>query len=186
MRFRQPQSQAGFTLVDVVMGAAILVVGFIAVVQAVTTGTVMLDTARKQQIAQQIIDAEIENLRASSWTYLNSTLPTSPAYESITVDNTGSSVTNNTTNAANYFILDTDAALLLQAKGFTCKLEVFNVAGRANIRRAVITVSWVTTTSSQTQNSKLDINSGSVTQLHTRSGETYLTRNGLQLSFQKS
>ncbi|HET7537450.1 MAG TPA: hypothetical protein VFJ90_13405, partial [Candidatus Didemnitutus sp.] len=135
MLLKRPQSQAAFTLIDVMMGGAILMVGFIAVIQAVSLGTVMLDTARKQQIAQQVIDAEIENLRASTWTYVSSTLPASA---SITVNAAGTGVTNNTASASNYFLLPTNSSLLLQAKGFTCTLEAYDV--RTNLRRVVIRV----------------------------------------------
>jgi hypothetical protein len=187
---RHLQSESAFTLADVMMGSVILVVGFIAVVHAVSLGTVMLDTARKTQVAQQIIDAELENLRGNDWTYLSSTLPTSPTYVSVTVNADGTDTSDNNggngLSDRNYFILTNNASLLALAKNFTVRLDAYNVTGRANIRRVVVTVTWVTNTTSQTQTSSFDVRTSAVSQSHTCSGELYLAKNGLHLSFQKS
>ena len=44
------------------MGAFILVVRFVGIIQAVTIGSQMVDTAQKQSVTVQIINAEIERL----------------------------------------------------------------------------------------------------------------------------
>lgn len=49
------------------MGATILVVGLMGLIQAVTIGSEMLATARRQTLAAQILDQEIENLRFLPW-----------------------------------------------------------------------------------------------------------------------
>jgi Tfp pilus assembly protein PilV len=100
------QSQAGFTLIEVGMASLILVVGFIGMIQAVTIGTQMLDTARKQQIAMQIIDGEIEYRRAGSLATLAAL--TSAQDYTITVDATGSSATGDT----GQFLLSNNTLLL--------------------------------------------------------------------------
>ncbi|HVT73450.1 MAG TPA: prepilin-type N-terminal cleavage/methylation domain-containing protein [Lacunisphaera sp.] len=66
----------GFTLVEVMMAALILVVGFIGMIEAVTLASGMMDHARRQTLANQILNHEIEALRLQSWTNI-AALPTS-------------------------------------------------------------------------------------------------------------
>jgi len=61
------QSARGFTLVEVMMAATILVVGFMGVIQAVTIGTEMQATARRQTVASLLIAQELELARLESW-----------------------------------------------------------------------------------------------------------------------
>ncbi|MDP2324685.1 MAG: hypothetical protein Q8N51_11710, partial [Gammaproteobacteria bacterium] len=71
MPLRRPSS-AGFSIVDVMMGATILVVGLMGLIQAVIIGSEMLATARRQTLAAQILDNEIEKLRFKTWDIPNS------------------------------------------------------------------------------------------------------------------
>jgi Tfp pilus assembly protein PilV len=57
------QRQVGFTIVEVMMASVILVVGFIGMISALTVGSEMLATARRQNLAAQIINHELEKLR---------------------------------------------------------------------------------------------------------------------------
>ena len=68
-------SAGGFTLVEVMMASLILVVGFIGLIEAVTLASNTMDHARRQTLATQIVNHEIEKLRFSSWTTI-SALPT--------------------------------------------------------------------------------------------------------------
>lgn len=68
---RQHRKQAAFSIVDVMMGATILVVGLMGLIQAVTIGSEMLATARRQTLAAQILDQEIENLRFATWSTIS-------------------------------------------------------------------------------------------------------------------
>lgn len=68
---RHHPKQAAFSIVDVMMGATILVVGLMGLIQAVTIGSEMLATARRQTLAAQILDQEIENLRFETWTTIS-------------------------------------------------------------------------------------------------------------------
>ena len=52
--------RSGFTLVEVALAATILLVGFAGMAAALMIGSEMLDTARKQTIAAQIMQGEIE------------------------------------------------------------------------------------------------------------------------------
>lgn len=57
----------GFTIVEVMMASVILVVGFMGMITAITIGSEMLATARRQTLAAEIITTEINKLRLSSW-----------------------------------------------------------------------------------------------------------------------
>lgn len=58
------------------MASVILVVGFIGMIQAVTIGSEMLATARRQTIASQIINHEMERLRMADWTTITNHVTT--------------------------------------------------------------------------------------------------------------
>lgn len=49
------------------MAAVILVVAFMGMIQAITLGSEMLATARRQTLASQILEHEIGKLRLTSW-----------------------------------------------------------------------------------------------------------------------
>lgn len=52
------------------MASVILVVGFMGMIQAVTLGSEMMATARRQTLAAQILDHEIGKLRLTAWASL--------------------------------------------------------------------------------------------------------------------
>ncbi|MFZ5497149.1 MAG: hypothetical protein ACOZE5_17655 [Verrucomicrobiota bacterium] len=54
------------------MASVILVVGFMGMIQAVTIGSEMLATARRQTLAAQILNHEMEKLRLTPWSSLPS------------------------------------------------------------------------------------------------------------------
>ncbi len=74
-------SQAGFTLIEVGVASLILVVGFIGMIRAMTFTAGLMDHARRQTVAAQILSHEIEQLRLESWTTINS-LPTATTWVS--------------------------------------------------------------------------------------------------------
>jgi prepilin-type N-terminal cleavage/methylation domain-containing protein len=57
----------GFTIIEVMMASVILVVGFMGMIQAVTIGSEMMATARRQTLAAQILENEIGKLRLLPW-----------------------------------------------------------------------------------------------------------------------
>ena len=61
------RSARGFTIVEVMMASVILVVGFMGMIQAITLGSEMLATARRQTLAAQILEHEIGKLRLAGW-----------------------------------------------------------------------------------------------------------------------
>lgn len=179
-------SQAGFTLIEVGMGALILVAGFISLIQAITVGSQMLDNARKQQIAMQIVDAEVEWLRSQSGTFISTTL----ASDTITITGFGNV---NVTTSANNFHIDNDSNLIGTttpdlsagiAKGFTVRMVKTNI--RTNFDKIVYTVTW-TGASGRDYYRRVDTNSdGAVDASNRRTFEFFFEKNGLRLSFQKS
>jgi len=64
-------SQAGFTLIEVGIAALILVVAFIGMIRALAFTSGLMDHARRQTVATQILTHEIEQLRLRSWTEIN-------------------------------------------------------------------------------------------------------------------
>ena len=58
---------AAFTLFEVVLAAAILVVGLVALIQAVSVGAAVLDVAQKQTVAGQIIHGELERIHRTNF-----------------------------------------------------------------------------------------------------------------------
>ena len=151
------------------MAATILVVGFVGLIQAVTIGTEMLDTARKQMVAQQIINGEITALRLGAWSQLTATWP-SPCLIRINDTGTGATgnlayfgLTNFTTTTA-----DDNTSLMAIAGGFTCSVTKSWVRG--NYYQLTYTVTWT----------------GSTGRSYARSQQAFFGRNGLQLSYKKA
>ena len=161
------------------MAMTVLVVSFTAVIQAVTLGADMIETARKQQIAQQIIDGEIALQRISTWDWSPANYPlgcvgilemvNAGGICRIKVDDTGTAIddTVNVRDDRDYFILDNNAELLKQAHGFTCQ------ARAQSIKTDMIGITWTVTWSTASGRS------------HTLTGVAYFTKNGLHLSYQK-
>lgn len=65
------------------MASVILVVGFMGMIQAITMGSEMMATARRQTLAAQILEHEIGKLRLTAW----SSLP-SAGTATVTIDST--------------------------------------------------------------------------------------------------
>ena len=103
------------------MATAVVLVGVVGLMQAVTLGAAALDTGRQQQIAQQLVAAELARLRHGPW----DTIANLPATASITIgaggvvtgDTTSFALTNFTAGAG-----DDDTALGSRAPGFRVSL----------------------------------------------------------------
>ena len=189
--------QKAYTLIEVMMAAAVLVVSFVAVMQAVITGADLLDTARKQQIAQQIIDNEIGALRLGAWSNI-ATLANGTAY-SITVNTDGVTYIYSE-NASllpptySRFALGNNSDLLLQAKGFTCQAgpvppapapatpSYLRPSGATPTTVTFLSITYTVTWYSTWTGPVLTSTAG---RMHTRTGIAYFGQNGLNLSYQK-
>jgi Tfp pilus assembly protein PilV len=172
---RAKAKTGGFNLVEVMMATAILLVGFIGLIQSVTIGSDSLDTARKKTVANQIIAAEIEKLRGGDW----SAIANLPASATVTVSYAGA-VSGDATRFAlsNYTAAtgDDNTALAALAKGFTCTFTrtylrpTGATASTATYLKLSYTVSWKSNTGRGYEHSV----------------DTYLGMNGLHLSYRQS
>lgn len=162
-------------MAEVMMATTILGVGFIGMIEGLTIGSEELDTTRRQQIAAQIVSAEIERLRASAWT----TVANLPSSGSISIGTNGAisgdpvyfALSNYTTDSS-----DDNVALSRLGKGLTCSYTCTRLrpgmatASTVTFVRIVYTVSWTSNTG----------------RAYSRTTETFLGKNGLHLSYQKS
>lgn len=175
MAGRQARHNAGFSIVEVMTASTILLVGFIGLIQALTIGSEALDTARKQQVAHQIIAAEIEGLRGGAWTRIANL----PATATLTIDRTGALAGDAASFALAAFSAatgDDNTTLSQLARGFTCSFARSRLrpsgatAGNVTFVKLVYTVSWTSNTG----------------RAHRHVVETFLAMNGLHLSYQQS
>lgn len=175
MRPRRPRFDGGFSIVEVLMAAAILMVGFVGLIQALTIGSESLDVARKQQVAAQIVTAEIERLRSGDWSSITSL----PASGTLSINASGAASGDVTSFALTNRTAATDddnTELCGVAKGLTCSFTraflrpVGATATTATYVKVAYTVTWTT-------------NTGRV-QHHEM--EAYFAKSGLHLSYQQS
>lgn len=157
------------------MAMAVVVVAVVGMMQAVTIGSEALDTARKQQVAAQLVSAEITRLRQGAW----SVIANLPAEATISISAAGGisgdagsfALSNFTATTA-----DDDTALSALAGGFSCSLTSTRLrptgatAATVTFVKLVYTVTWT----------------GNTGRTHARRTETYLGMNGLHLSYQQS
>lgn len=145
-----------FTLIEVAFAATILVVGLVGMMHAITLGSEMLDTARKQQIAVHLIEAELERIRSLPWDDSDST-----ADENCIRDLPDRTSANPLT-ATGY--------LATVATGFVITRDVSTWKTSTTGRRVIVTVTWK------------NIRGRTVT----RSGTGYFAKSGWQQSYQTS
>lgn len=157
------------------MAMAVVVVAVVGMMQAVTIGTVALDTARKQQVATQLVGAEITRLRQGAWAVIANL----PAEATININATGGISGDAGSFALSNFTAtttDDDTALSALAGGFSCSLAstrlrpTGSTAATVTFVKLVYTVSWTDNTG----------------RTRTRRTETYMGMNGLHLSYQQS
>lgn len=147
----------GFTLIEVALGATILAVGFIGMIDALALGSQMLDTARSQTIAGQIMQGEMEYWRMQPWS---------------TITSAGSSGLNShdATVLANYPEFASTNLAALTGDRFTLARTVTQVPNRSNlILQVTMTVTWT----------------GITGKMHSRSMSSYIGRYGLNVSYRK-
>lgn len=170
----QNVTRAGFTLVEVMMAMAIVVVGVVGMMQAVTIGTELLDTTSKQQVAVRLVEAEAERLRNGAWTVIANL----PATATINISSTGAITGDTTSFALSNFTAattDDDTTLGARAAGFTCSFAATRLrptgatASTVTFVKLVYTIRWTS-------------NAG---RGHSRTMETYFGMNGLHLSYQQ-
>ena len=154
-----PRSAPGFTLIEVMMAATILVVGFIGLIQAMTVSSSMMDAARRQTLAAQIINHEIERLRFASWSTISG-LPTTST--TITIDP------------------QFTPAIAAAGAAYSLTRTLTSPDPATNLREVTFTATWVVKTSRRDGSNNL------LTFTFTRSNSAYYGKYGLNLTYQRS
>lgn len=179
---------SGYSIIEVMMATAILLVGFIGLMQAVTIGSESLDTARRTQVAHQVVSAELEKLRGGAW----SVIANLPSSASIIVDWTGtlsSGTKSSSDHPSSYLtcfalsnfsaaLTDDNTPLANLARGFAVSFtrEYLRPSGAtastATFVKLTYTVTWTSIAGTG--------------RTHTYTAESFLGANGLHLSYQQS
>ena len=148
-------NQRAMTVVEVCIAATVVLIGVVGLIQALTIGAAMLETSRSQTLAAQITQHEIGQLRLLEW------------------DDTGTSAKD-----ADILALSTDNSFTLlsnkpSAHPFKTVASTFGVKKtvtdvQTDLRRVVLSVQWTSKVTGR---------------VYTRTGETYLGKNGLHASY---
>jgi type II secretory pathway pseudopilin PulG len=77
-RFHRSQAK-GFTLVEVMAAATVLILIFVSSIGAITVGFRMLEDARMTTLASQVLQSEMEDMRLMNWTAVDA-LPASGTF----------------------------------------------------------------------------------------------------------
>lgn len=153
------KSSAAFTLIEVLLAAVVMLAGIVGMMQAITSGSEMLDVSRKQTLATQIMHGEIEKIRVLDWTQVTAL----PSTETV---NLSSDLSTSTFSASSSFQALT--------KGFQCTRLISPVVRsdgvvKADQKQVTYTVSWT----------------GNTGRSYSRSSSTYVGKNGLYVAFQR-
>lgn len=150
-----------FTLVEVGVAAGVMALGLVGMIQVVISGAQMLDVARKQNIAMQIIHGQIDQIRLRNWAEIDAY----PASETVQVDASD----NGGDQAANVlkgFVFGSNLPAI--STGFRCKRDIVTV--RTDFKQVTFTVTWT----------------GNTGRAYSRTGTTYVGKNGLYVTYQRS
>ena len=158
------------------MASVILVVGFIGMISALTVGSEMLATARRAALANQILQHECEKLRLQTWTETSALTDISATdYTGLTPDDT-----------------QFDEAIAASGVTFNFARTVANPT--TNLYEVSLTVTWsksgttsaaATATGSWLQRLAFSRNSP-ISRTYSRTTVTYITKLGLNQSYQRS
>jgi Tfp pilus assembly protein PilV len=171
--------------VEVMMATVIMMVGFIGMMEAVAIASNTMDHARRQTLATQIINHEIEELFLADWSTI-SALPT--ASTAITIDSQF--------DAARLAVGDNGTATAIVR--FSLARTVTSPDPVTNIREVNFTVTWIVTagrvgsavsqggrtTATGADDYASNIRRANTT--HTRANSVWLGKYGLHLSYPQS
>ena len=156
IRKKRQPNHSAFTLVEVAMASGVLALALVGMIQVIISGSEMLDVSRKQTVAMQIIHGQVENIRLRDWNEILAL--TTP----LTV-----AVDAGDNNATGYkFIFGPNLPTV--TKGFTCTRTISAV--RTDLKQVTFTVTWT----------------GNTGRSYTRKGSTYVGKNGLYVTYQRS
>jgi Tfp pilus assembly protein PilV len=145
------------TLVEVMVAAAVLALAVVGMIQVVVVGSEMLDLSRKQTIAAQIIHGQIDLTRLRDWAEVEAL----DSDRTVAVD-----AADQAANISEGFVFGTELPKI--ARGFACRRVVSIV--RTDMKQITFTVTWT----------------GGTGRTYSRSGSTYVGRNGLYVTYQRS
>ena len=164
---RHQRRSAAFTLVEVMMAAAVMIAGVVGMMQVIVSGSEMLDVSRKQTVATQIIHGEIDRIRTNTWSQLSN------GTTAITLADAASP---NSTSARYTQTAYPEMWAMLTRSSFTCTRVISDV--RTDLKKIQFTVTWKGNTNRVV---------GSVnTRQYSRTGSTYFGKNGLYVTYQRS
>ncbi len=144
--------EGGFTLVEVMIAACVLVLTIVGMIQVIVSGAEMLDMSRKQTIAMQIIHGQIDAIRLRDWSEIG------PLGASTTVSVAAGDQSG--------FLFGTNLPAI--ASGFQCTRTISDV--RTDLKQVTFTVTWTSSTG----------------RTYSRMGSTYIGKNGLYVTYQRS
>lgn len=139
------------------VATAVVTLGLVGMIQAVVSCSEMLDLAKKQTVANQIIHGQLNNIRLSNWTEIGLLA----ASTTVSVD-----AADQTANNAAGFIFG--SSLPGVSKNFTCTRTISTV--RTDLKQVTYSVTW----------------RGNTGRTYTRTGSTYVGKNGLYVTYQRS
>ena len=162
MSRRPPRKRCdAFTLVEVMLAGAVLALALVGMIQVIVSGSEMLDVARKQTIAMQIIHGQIDQIRLRDWNEVSALAASQTVWVDAS-DNSG----NQSNNIAAGFVFGSKLPAISQK--FRCTRTISTV--RTDLKQVSYTVSW----------------KGNTGRAYTRTGSTYVGKNGLYVSYQRS
>jgi len=120
------RGKEAFTMIEVLIASLVLGLVFVSSIAAMTMGYKMLENARFNTVASQVIQSEIETLRLMNWSQVSSL----PSNEAITIDaSMAKAGFNKFTGRRIVTSLRTDTKLIVVAVSWTSS------AGRNSSRR---------------------------------------------------
>jgi Tfp pilus assembly protein PilV len=108
----QPARTRGFTIVEVMVAASVMVLAISSSIIVLQQGVRAIDTARYTTLAGQILQSQMEKLRLLTWTQLTNTTygPSATAYAKFTPD-----ITAIATAQINRFFVGSDVGKCAQS-----------------------------------------------------------------------
>jgi Tfp pilus assembly protein PilV len=122
--------QRGFTILEVAMGAMVMLLAVSTSITVLQRGYQSLDDARNTTLATQVLQSLMEDLRLNNWTQVTAlqAAANNGTAGNVTID---SSFTGYSTTAANML------------SDFVCTRTITDVSGQANMKMLTLGVTWV-------------------------------------------
>jgi prepilin-type N-terminal cleavage/methylation domain-containing protein len=149
--------RSGFTLLEVMMAAAIMLLALAGMTQVVISGTEMLDVSKKQTIASQMIRAEIDRVHHEDW---------NTVYGYYLAGNASQAI-DSTLNASTDLGYPELLTYKNTTKGFSIARTIAYANSRADQFLITYTVTWT----------------GNTGRSYSRKGTTYFGKNGLNVTY---